>query len=257
MDNRPIGVMDSGVGGLTVAKVLHERYPDEGIVFLGDSKRNPYGERSREEIGRFAGEIKEFLLSKNVKMIIIACNTISFNVPPSFTEGLVPVVKMSLDIDLPGETKKLGIFATPASIRTHAHKNYLEKKFPHVELVEVPCDGVAAAIEQGKEENFISSLVLEAAKEYHALGIDAGYWACTHYPLAPEAFRKALPGVPFIDPALPTVEKGMDILKASDALAGEKGTSHFYFTDELTHAAPLVQRLFGPVTVEKTNLLGV
>lgn len=67
MDNRPIGVMDSGVGGLTVAKVLHERYPDEGIVFLGDSKRNPYGERSREEIGRFAGEIKEFLLSKNVK----------------------------------------------------------------------------------------------------------------------------------------------------------------------------------------------
>ena len=66
-----------------------------------------------------------------------------------------------------------------------------------------------------------------------------------------------IPGVPFIDPALPTVEKGMDILKASDALAGEKGTSHFCFTDELTHAAPLVQRLFGLVTVEKTNLLGV
>ena len=257
MDNRPIGIMDSGVGGLTVARVLHEKYPKESIIFLGDSLRNPYGERTRDEIARFAGEIKDFLIKKDVKMIIIACNTISFNVYPSFLEGPVPVVKMSLDITLPEGTKKAGIFATPASIRTHAHRKYVEKKFPEVEWVEVPCDGVAAAIEQGKDENFISALVQKAAKEYHALGIDAGYWACTHYPLAPEAFRKALPGVPFIDPALPTVEKGMDILKASDALAGEKGTSHFYFTDELTHAAPLVQRLFGPVTVEKTNLLGV
>lgn len=98
MDNRPIGIMDSGVGGLTVARVLHEKYPKESIIFLGDSLRNPYGERTRDEIARFAGEIKDFLIKKDVKMIIIACNTISFNVYPSFLEGPVPVVKMSLDI---------------------------------------------------------------------------------------------------------------------------------------------------------------
>lgn len=256
MDNRPIGIMDSGVGGLTVARVLHERYPKESMVFLGDSARNPYGERSRDEIARFAEEIKDFLLRKNVKMILIACNTISFNVYPSFTEGTVPVVKMSLDITLPEGTKKAGIFATPASIKTHAHKKYVEKKFPHVEWVEVPCDGVAAAIEQGKDENFISALVQKAAKEYHALGIDAGYWACTHYPLAPGAFKKVFPDVPFIAPALPTVEAGMDILRKEDGLSEGGGRNEFYFTDGLTHAAPLVKRLFGPAAVEKTNLVG-
>lgn len=256
MDNRPIGIMDSGVGGLTVARVLHERYPKESIIFLGDSLRNPYGERSREEIAHFAEEIKVFLLRKNVKMIMIACNTISFNVFPSFTEGTVPVVKMSLDITLPEDAKKVGIFATPASIKTHAHKKYVEKKFPEVEWIEVPCDGVAAAIEQGKDENFISALVQKAAKEYHALGIDAGYWACTHYPLAPGAFAQVFPKVPFVDPALPTVEAGMEILRNEDRLAEGGGKNEFYFTDGLEHAAPLVRRLFGPAAVEKTNLVG-
>lgn len=64
MDNRPIGIMDSGVGGLTVARVLHEKYPKESIIFLGDSLRNPYGERTRDEIARFAGEIKDFLIKR-------------------------------------------------------------------------------------------------------------------------------------------------------------------------------------------------
>lgn len=67
MDNRPIGIMDSGVGGLTVARVLHEKYPKESIIFLGDSLRNPYGERTRDEIARFAGEIKDFLIKKERK----------------------------------------------------------------------------------------------------------------------------------------------------------------------------------------------
>ena len=84
MDNRPIGIMDSGIGGLTVARVLHETYPEEGIVFLGDTKRNPYGERSRDDIVRFSFAIKDFLKEHQVKMILIACNTISFNVPPAF-----------------------------------------------------------------------------------------------------------------------------------------------------------------------------
>ena len=257
MDNRPIGIMDSGVGGLTVARVLHERYPKEGIVFLGDSLRNPYGERTAEEITKFSEAIKSFLLSKNVKMVIIACNTISFNVPPSFTEDRVPVVKMSTDITLPEDAEKIAVFATPASIRTHAHKKALEKKYGDRKFIEVPCEGIAAAIEQQKGEKVISALVENAVKEYHALGADAGYWACTHYPLAPEAFSSVLPGIPFIDPALPTVEKGMDILKKKDELSEEEGELHFYFTDGIEHARPLAQSLFGPVIVEKTNLIGV
>lgn len=254
MDNRPIGVMDSGVGGLTVARVLHDLYPKESIVFIGDSKRNPYGERTREEIADFGEEMKAFLLKKDVKMIIVGCNTISFNVRDNFTEGPVPVVKMSLDISFPEGAEEVGIFATPASIATHAHYNYLSKKYPDIHFIEVPCDGVAAAIEQKKEENLISSLVRKAVKEYHAFGIDAGYWACTHYPLIPYAFAEALPHVPFIDPARPTVEKAVDILRKQDRLAEQTGRNRFYFTDCLENASPLVKSLFGPVVVEKTVL---
>lgn len=101
------------------------------------------------------------------------------------------------------------------------------KRFPEVEWIEVPCEGVAAAIEQGKDENFISALVQKAAKEYHALGIDTGYWACTHYPLVPDAFGKVFPGIPFIDPALPTVETGMAILERKAAWQRRRGRMNF------------------------------
>ena len=108
MDNRPIGIMDSGIGGLTVARVLHEKYRKERIVFIGDTARNPYGERTAEEIEAFAGEMKEFLLAKNVKMILIACNTISFNVSKAYYDAAVPIVGMSSDVPIPGDTKSWG-----------------------------------------------------------------------------------------------------------------------------------------------------
>lgn len=127
MDNRPIGIMDSGIGGLTVARVLHETYPEEGIVFLGDTKRNPYGERSRDDIVRFSFAIKDFLKEHQVKMILIACNTISFNVPPAFFEEDIPVIKMSMEVKLPEDAKHFAVFATPATIATHAHKAYFQK----------------------------------------------------------------------------------------------------------------------------------
>ena len=159
MDNRAVGVMDSGVGGLTVARVLAEKYPKEGIVFLGDTARNPYGERPVEEIVRFSEAIKDFLLKKDVKMILVACNTISFNVPPSFLEGDVPVIKMSMNVALPEDAKKIAVFATPATISAHSHKKYLAKAHPEVETVEIPCEGLGAAIERIEDKNSIRALL--------------------------------------------------------------------------------------------------
>ena len=254
MDNRPIGIMDSGIGGLTVARVLHETYPEEGIVFLGDTKRNPYGERSRDDIVRFSFAIKDFLKEHQVKMILIACNTISFNVPPAFFEEDIPVIKMSMEVKLPEDAKRFAVFATPATIATHAHKAYFQKKYPQLDFVEVPCDGLAAAIERNADENTLSALVKQAAEEYHALDADTAIWSCTHYPLIADVFRKVLPKVRFLDPALPTVETGMDILRAHDALAGAMQEKTFYFTEGLENSAPLVKKLFGDVKVENGSL---
>lgn len=256
MDNRPIGIMDSGIGGLTVAKVLHEQYPLEGICFLGDSLRNPYGEKTQEDIVRYSFAIRDFLLRQNVKMILIACNTISFNVPPSFFAGDIPVVKMSMDV--PAENAgKIGIFATPATIGTHVHKEYFRKKYPDKAVAEIPCEGLAAAIERNEGENVISALVEKALKEYHAFDIDTGVWACTHYSLIGDIFRRLLPKVSFLNPALPTVEQGMEILRAQDRLADRAQEKRFYFTADPEHAEPIVEKIFGRVKTEKAELTGV
>lgn len=253
MDNRPIGIMDSGIGGLTVAKVLHEKYPKESIRFLGDTLRNPYGERSSEEITSFSEDLKAFLLKEQVKLIIIACNTISFNVPPSFFAAEVPIVKMSMDVALPKGTREMAVMATKATISSHAHKKFFSEKYPFLPLSEVPLEGVAAAIEQGKGEEEISSLVKNAVEEYHAIEAQTAVLACTHYPLAKEIFEKVCPKTLFLDPALPTVEEAMKILKERKMLSEEAGENQFYFTDGIAHATPLVKKLFGdvPVTLAK------
>ena len=257
MDNRAVGVMDSGVGGLTVARVLAEKYPKEGIIFLGDTARNPYGERPVEEIVRFSEAIKDFLLKKDVKMILVACNTISFNVPPSFLEGDVPVIKMSMNVALPEDAKKIAVFATPATISAHSHKKYLAKAHPEVETVEIPCEGLAAAIERNEDKNSIRALLQSILKEYDTQGADTALLACTHFPLVEDVFKEVLSGVRFLDPALPTVEDGMKILREKGALADKKGEKHFYFTAGEDRAAGLVNKIFGMETVEKAHLLGV
>lgn len=255
MNNRPIGVMDSGAGGLTVAKVLRRLYPNESIVYFGDSARNPYGERSREEIIRFAGEIKDFLIQKGVKGIIIACNTITFNVPPSFYDGPVPVTGMSLDYSRFPKVQKAAVFATPASIKTHAHKGGLLKALPHAEIVEVPCDGLAHAIETCAPKADVEALIQKLAKTYGALDAEAAVFGCTHYPLVRDLFEKVMPHTTFFDPAEPTVETAMAKFSANE-LARERGEDHFYFSADPELAEKLVEEAMGKAQAVETAVLG-
>lgn len=254
MNDRPIGVMDSGAGGLTVAKVLRDLYPKESIVYFGDSARNPYGERSKEEIIRFAGEIKDFLIEKGVKGIIIACNTITFNVPDSFYDAPVPVTGMSLDYSAFPKVKKAAIFATPASIATHAHKSGLAKYLPTADIVEVPCDGLAHAIETLAPREEIEALIRRLAETYGALDAEAATFGCTHYPLVRDLFEKVMPHARFFDPAEPTVKSAMAKFSAED-LAGERGEDNFYSSADPEMAEKLVHEAMGKTyTVEKVTL---
>lgn len=253
MDNRPIGVMDSGAGGLTVATVLRRLYPEESIVYFGDSARNPYGERPREEIIRFAGDVKDFLIGKGVKGIIIACNTITFNVPRSFYEASIPVTGMSLDFsDLP-PVRKVAVFATPASIGTHSHRKGVEKVLPAAEIAEVPCDGLAHAIETLAPKGEIESLIRRLAETYGALGAEAAVFGCTHYPLVRDLFEKVMPHTYFLDPAEKTVETAMAKFRP-DERAGKREADIFYFSAQPEMAEKLVAEAFGkklPVKLAK------
>lgn len=255
MDNRPIGIMDSGIGGLTVAKVLYEKYGTERIVFIGDTARNPYGERTAKEIEAFAEEMKEFLLSNHVKMILIACNTISFNVSPLYYAAPVPVIGMNLDIPIPEDTKKLGIFATTATIRSHRHKEYFQKKKFLREIIEIPLENLAKAIEYGVPEEDCLAMIREAVKSCGAYDIDTAVLACTHYPLAFSLFKEVLPQVRLIDPAESTVTNAMKVLREKNALSEKPGENEFFFTKNKEKAAALVKRNFGEESVLKDIVL--
>lgn len=245
MDNRPIGIMDSGVGGLTVASVLRRRWPEETICYIGDSLRNPYGERAPEEIARFAGEMKDFLLGRGVKAVLVGCNTITFNTPASFYEGPVPVIGMSADFSSLPKTAKAAVFATPASIACHSHRRGLAQALPEAEIVEVPCDGLANAIETGAPEETIRRLIARCIRTYHAEGAGAAVLGCTHYPLVRRLFEELMPGTVFFDPAERTVEDAMARLAAEDALADARGEDAFFFTAGTDEAAALMEKVFG------------
>lgn len=245
MNNHPVGVMDSGVGGLTVASVLRRLYPEETIVYVGDSARNPYGERSPEDIAHFAEEMKAFLIGKGVKAVIVACNTITFNTPPSFYEGPVPIIGMSADFSALPKARKVAVFATPASIASHSHAKGIARALPEAEICEVPCDGLANAIETGASKPEIRALIARCIAAYHAEDADAAVLGCTHYPLERDLFEAILPHTAFLDPAERTVKDAAAALEKADALADRRGEDAFYFTAAVGGGARLVREVFG------------
>lgn len=245
MNNSPIGVMDSGAGGLTVASVLRRLYPEETILYYGDSARNPYGERTPEEIRRFAEEVRDYLIGKGVKAVIIACNTITFNVKPSFYEAKVPVTGMSLDFSALPDVKKIAVFATPASIATHSHKGGVVKARPHAEVIEVPCDGLAHAIETMAPAEKVRALIASLIEKYHVEEAEAAVFGCTHYPLVRDIFEELMPHTDFLDPAEKTVEQAMARLRAAGALSEKRGTDHFYFSAQPELAEKLAGKAMG------------
>ncbi len=243
MDNRPIGVMDSGAGGLTVVRALKSQFPNETVIYFGDSARNPYGERPRGEIFALATEGKRFLLSQNVKAVIVACNTITFNVPRSFYEEEVPVVGMSLDFSALPPVSTVAVFATPASISTHRHREGVLRSLPFARVAEVPCAGLAGAIEKGAPKGKIESLVRDFSERYGAATAGAVIFGCTHYPLVEDVFSKVFPGAFLLDPAARTVNRAMKVLAEKDALSQKPGEDVYYFTGEGAAAKRLLSAL--------------
>lgn len=256
MDPRRIGICDSGVGGITVARVLHQLLPEESILFIGDSARNPYGNQTPEAINTMAGELKRFLLAKNVKMIIAACNTITFNVSSSFYEGSVPVQGMPLFLPESIEGG-ISVFATPATVQTHRYRDFLQASCPGAEVREVPFEGLADAIEKGWNPAELSRLIDRVIQEFHVPDRGQVILACTHYPLITELFQQTLPHVVLHDPAVAAAKTAVRCLAERDGLAEEAVGSEFYFTAGAEGARKLIRPLFGEVPVKTAVLSGV
>jgi glutamate racemase len=207
-DIRPIGIFDSGVGGLSVLRTIRRHLPNESILYFGDQDHVPYGTRPSEEILTFSHVITRFLLDMGAKIIVVACNTASavalIDLRKSFTEtlfvGMEPAVKPAAENT---QTGVVGVLATPATFQGGLYASVVERFADNVILLQSTCPGLVQQIERGELETKKTRAILESALHPMLVqGIDTVVLGCTHYPFVIPVIQEIVgPGVRVIDPA--------------------------------------------------------
>jgi len=201
--DKKIGMFDSGIGGLTILKELKKLLPNEDYIYYADSKNNPYGEKSDAELMKIVTNIVDYLISRDVKIIVIACNTATTrcikrlrmmypNIPFVGTE---PAIKVACD----NNYKNTLVMATPGTIkaeRTHELVKNYKRKGQKIKLL--PCKGLADTIEFGTEKD-IDRVLHNLLHSYYDKGIDSIVLGCTHYPYAKKNIQKLFPNAKLID----------------------------------------------------------
>ena len=188
-NNAPIGVFDSGVGGLTVAREIIRQLPNESIVYFGDTARVPYGSKSKDTIIRFSRQIVNFLKTKNVKAIVFACNTASaFALDTIERELDIPVI----GVVKPGaitaihstKNKRIGIIGTEGTIKSEMYTSYIQSIDKDIEVVGKACPLFVPLVEEGMlDDEVTKEMATRYLKELQNENIDSLILGCTHYPL--------------------------------------------------------------------------
>ncbi len=266
-DSRAIGIFDSGLGGLTVAKEIIKLLPNENIVYFGDTGRVPYGTRSRDTIRRYAREDEELLLKHNVKLIVAACGTVSSVAADTASELPVPfveVVSHSVKAAVKAtKNRKIGVLATSATIHSGAHKKQILAVLPDAEVVESSGTLLVPLVEEGWTATD-DAVVTETLKRYLKPMLDAGVdtviLGCTHFPVLAQAIQKIMgEGVTLINMGVSTAEAVKSLLSGQNTLNGDEGaaTHKFYISDKPQSFAKTAAILLGeeidPRFIEQVN----
>lgn len=197
-DTRPIGVFDSGIGGLTVVSALRKLLPNESIFYIGDTARVPYGNKSPETVERYSIELADLLTRENAKLIVVACNTVSSVAIPKLRKHVtVPVI----GVIEPGaqaaiamtRNRHVGVIGTRATIRSGAYENALRALNTHARVISRPCPLLVPLIEEGfLDDKLTDQAIARYLEPMIADGIDTLVLGCTHYPLLAPAIGRAL-----------------------------------------------------------------
>ena len=221
MENRktaPVGVFDSGVGGLTVAREIARQLPDENIIDFGDTARVPYGSKSQNTIIRFSEQIIRFLRTKEVKAIVIACNTASALALDAVRDEFgIPI----LGVVIPGaraaveatRNKKVGVVGTDATVQSGMYTKVIHGMDPDVTVIEKACPLFVPLVEEGFKEHIVTQEIIEYYLEsMRSTDIDAMILGCTHYPLLRSRIRDYMGDrIQIVNPAY---ETAMDLKKS-------------------------------------------
>ncbi len=275
MSNKlPIGIFDSGVGGLTVYRALHDRLPNEHFVYLGDTARVPYGTKSLATVERYALENAQFLADQGIKMLVVACNTASALALPSIRERIgIDVV----GVIGPGGRKaveitkcnapRIGVIATEATVASGAYSQAIRRACGEAEVMESACPLFVSLAEEGwttePETISIAERYLQPIRDFQP---DAVVLGCTHYPILRDVIEKTLgESVRLIDSGEAAAEE-VEKLLASTGLANTATVSgnrtlcddldHFYVTDAADRFARVAERFLGakPSKLEAVEL---
>ncbi|MBU3676923.1 MAG: glutamate racemase [Chitinophagaceae bacterium] len=262
--NQPIGLFDSGVGGLTVARAISQLLPHETLIYFGDTAHMPYGERSNEHIMLYATRIAEFLVEQGAKMLVIACNSasaVAFDVLKEKYRGqldVVGVIAPVVDYLLAHHYEKIGIIGTKATIGSQQHEKRLKLARPEQPVAAVPTPLLAAMVEEGFVNNEISRSVIKAYLSHRSLsGIDAIVLACTHYPLIKQDITDYYKHqVDVIDTTEIVAEAVKASLLAQGLLNTTRTASDRFYVSEYTEAFEKTARLFygEAVRIEEVDL---
>lgn len=253
-DSRPIGVFDSGVGGLTVVKELVQTLPFEDIIYYGDTARVPYGTKSRNTIIKFSIENALFLLKQNVKLIVVACNTSSSVSLPALRRNFkVPVVGVikpgAYDAAMVCRNKRIGVIATTATIRSNAYSREIARIDPSVKIFSQNCPLLVPVAEESlREDKIIIDIIEYYLKPLKQKRIDTLVLGCTHYPLLKNLISKFMgDSITLVDSAASTAEYVKDLLSKQGVLNKRrlKGKLKFFVSDEIENFKRAGERFLG------------
>lgn len=254
MKQRPIGIFDSGIGGLTVAGAIAHRLPHERLIYFGDTAHLPYGDKSADAIRYYSLKIVKFLLEQDCKMIVIACNSASstaFRVLLEFFEGqalFVNVVDPLVQYALQQPVSKLGIIATKATIHSGVYEEKLRAQAPQLSIFSMATPLLVPMIEEGYVHNRISHAILQQYLKHTGFqDIDALLLACTHYPLIRKEIEAYFDGRVQVWDSTDVVAGEVERQLAAAELLSEfrRGPHHFYVSD-YTASFEAATRLFYP-----------
>ncbi|MBE6778803.1 MAG: glutamate racemase [Ruminococcaceae bacterium] len=240
MDRRPIGVFDSGLGGLTVVRRLLELMPQEDIVYFGDTGRVPYGTRSEETIRHYTSEDAAFLLGKNVKCIIAACGTVSSVAPDVLSSLSVPafgvVEPTAAAAAAATKNGRIGIIGTAATVRSGSFARYLRRMDPAFNVTAVACPMFVPLVENGwigPDDDVAIPMVRRYMQSFKEAQVDTLILGCTHFPLLAPIIQNVLGDVvTLIDSGKETASRCAALLRDQDALSdGNAGHCRFYVSD--------------------------
>jgi len=252
MNTRPIGIFDSGAGGLSVLREIQALMPNEDILYFGDQGHVPYGPRPMKQIQDFSEGITRFLLAQNAKIIVVACNTASAAALKYLREafpdvqfvGMEPAVKPAAEKT---QTGKVGVLATPATFQGALYASVVERFANGVELFQNTCNGLVQQIEMGNLEGDETRKILDGA--LHPMlekNIDTVVLGCTHYPFVIPMIQKIVgEKVRVIDPAPAVAKQVKRLLEAEGMLAGQGGAVRFVTSGEVTAVESVIQILLG------------